>query len=199
MTHAAQRKFFHQGSRLHQYRFTVAIDAGWDFALSIFKVIRLIRMKNTIGVVLLALCSISVVQAALLTVNPASTSLPAASGRANFTVSNTGGGTMQYAASISAGSDWLSIITGASGGNSGVIRVLLAENKGILRTGQITVMASGANGSPTVVTITQAGTAGSPTPTPTPRPSTGGALIIADPPWPYPTPPRLGDYSTGRC
>jgi len=93
----------------------------------------------------------------VLSVTPANTSVVAASGRANITVTNTGRGTMSYSASVSAGSDWLSITSGASGGNSGVIRVFCTANTGIPRTGQVTIMANGAGGSPTTVTITQAG------------------------------------------
>jgi subtilisin-like proprotein convertase family protein len=86
---------------------------------------------------------------------------------------------MNYSASVSAGSSWLSITSGAAGGNSGTIRVFYAENKGVQRTGQITVMAGGANGSPKTITITQAGIGGGTTPTPTPNPT----------PIPTPTPP----------
>jgi len=93
----------------------------------------------------------------VLTVTPVSTSVPAISGRTNLTVSNTGSGTMSYSSSVSAGSNWLSITAGASGGNSGIIRVYQTENTGIPRTGQITVTAGGANGSPQVITITQSG------------------------------------------
>ncbi|MFZ4681729.1 MAG: BACON domain-containing protein [Terrimicrobiaceae bacterium] len=110
----------------------------------------------------------------VLSVTPGSSSVAAPSGRANLSVSNTGRGTLSYSASVSAGSDWLSITSGASGGNSGTIRIFFAQNNGIQRTGQITVMANGAGGSPTVVTITQAGRAGAPTPpsaTPTPAPT----------------------------
>jgi len=93
----------------------------------------------------------------VLTVIPPSSSMAFGAGRANFIVSNTGAGTISYSASISAGSNWLQISSGASGGNSGVIKVAYAENTGVQRTGQITVIANGANGSPMTITIFQDG------------------------------------------
>ncbi len=93
----------------------------------------------------------------VLAVTPPTVTAAKASGRVNFMVSNTGAGTINYSASISAGSDWLQITLGATGGSGGVIRVLFRENTGVRRTGQITVMANGANGSPTTITIFQDG------------------------------------------
>jgi len=124
----------------------------------------------------------------VLSVTPGSSSVAAASGRANLSVSNTGRGTLSYSASVSAGSDWLSITSGASGGNSGTIRIFFAQNNGIQRTGQITVMANGAGGSPTVVTITQAARPGAPTPTPTPSATPSPAPTVTPTPTPSATP-----------
>ena len=113
----------------------------------------------------------------VLSVTPASASVGAASGRTNLSVSNTGSGAMSYSASVSAGSNWLQITSGASGGNSGIIKLIYAANSGLPRTGQVTATANGANGSPTIITLTQATTAGTPAPTPTP-PIAGPVLTV---------------------
>ena len=119
----------------------------------------------------------------VLSVTPASLSMALAGGRASFAVSNTGVGTMSYSSSVTSGASWLSITAGGSGGNSGTLRVICAANTGAQRTGQITIAANGANGSPRVITVTQAGLAGAPTPTPTPTPGPTPTPV------PTPTPP----------
>jgi BACON domain-containing protein len=91
----------------------------------------------------------------ILAVTPTNTSVAAASGVASFVVNNTGAGTMNYSATVTSGSTWLSITSGGTGGNSGIINVTYATNTGAARTGTIQVGASGAVGSPITITITQ--------------------------------------------
>jgi hypothetical protein len=65
----------------------------------------------------------------------------------SFGVSNTGLGLMTYSTSIITGSDWLSISSGASGGNSGTIHVTAAaSNVTQPRTGRIRITALGIGG-----------------------------------------------------
>jgi len=92
-----------------------------------------------------------------LSVTPIIQSLGYAAGTTTFAVANSGGGTISYTASES--ESWLSILSGGSGGNSGTITVSFNANSATTaRTGTITVTASGANGSPKNVIVTQAGT-----------------------------------------
>ncbi len=94
----------------------------------------------------------------VLSVTPATREVPAAAGVTSFTVANTGGGTMNWTASVTEGSAWLSITSGASGTNSGTIEVSYAENSSTsARVGTITVSAPGASGSPAQVTVSQSG------------------------------------------
>ena len=94
----------------------------------------------------------------ILTVTPSNQNVTSPAGTTNFAVSNTGTGTMTYSATVTTGNDWLSITSGATGGNSGTIAVAFTENTSITpRTGTITVTAPGATGSPVQVTVTQAG------------------------------------------
>jgi hypothetical protein len=81
----------------------------------------------------------------------------AAAGSTNFSVSNSGTGTLSYSATVASGSSWLSIASGATGGNSGTINVSYSTNAGAQRSGTIQITASGASGSPATVTVTQAG------------------------------------------
>ncbi|MCP4640588.1 MAG: BACON domain-containing protein [bacterium] len=78
-------------------------------------------------------------------------------GNTSFLVTNTGGGTMNWTASITAGSSWLNIADGSSGSNGGLVSVdFTANTQGTQRTGSILVTSSGASGSPKQVTIEQA-------------------------------------------
>jgi hypothetical protein len=89
-----------------------------------------------------------------LTVTPLNRAVSSAAGTTTFAVTNTGDGAMSYTASET--QSWLSITGGGSGGDSGVITISYDANSGTdSRTGTITVTASGANGSPANVTITQ--------------------------------------------
>ncbi|MCX6981422.1 MAG: peptidoglycan DD-metalloendopeptidase family protein, partial [Verrucomicrobia bacterium] len=97
----------------------------------------------------------------VLSVSPTSATPSSSSGSSSFNVSNTGGGTMSYSSSVTSGSSWLSINSGGSGGNSGTINVGYTANTGAQRTGTVQVTATGASGSPTTITVTQAaGTGG---------------------------------------
>jgi hypothetical protein len=93
--------------------------------------------------------------APVLSVSPTNTPVSAAAGSTNFSVSNSGTGTLSYSAAVMSGSSWLSIASGATGGNSGTINVSYSANAGAQRSGTIQVTASGASGSPVTVTVTQ--------------------------------------------
>jgi hypothetical protein len=95
--------------------------------------------------------------APVLSVTPTNAPVSAAAGSTNFSVSNSGTGTLSYSAAVTSGSSWLSIASGATGGNSGTIAVSYASNNGGQRAGTIQITANGASGSPATVTVTQAG------------------------------------------
>jgi surface antigen len=95
--------------------------------------------------------------APILSVTPTNAPVSAAAGSTNFSVSNSGTGTLSYSATVASGSSWLSIASGATGGNSGTINVSYSTNAGAQRSGTIQITASGASGSPATVTVTQAG------------------------------------------
>jgi hypothetical protein len=91
-----------------------------------------------------------------LSVTPASRDVPFSAGTTTFQVSNTGGGTLNWTAAVIAGSDWLSIESGASGTGDGTITAAFAANRtGSPRVGIIRVTAAGASGSPRDVTVSQ--------------------------------------------
>ncbi|MBX3740541.1 MAG: C39 family peptidase [Akkermansiaceae bacterium] len=97
----------------------------------------------------------------VLSVTPSNPSIQSSSaGSISLAVSNAGGGTMNYSASVASGSSWLSITSGASGGNSGTINVSYSTNTGTQRSGTIQIAAPAASGSPKTVTIIQAGAGG---------------------------------------
>ena len=82
--------------------------------------------------------------------------LPTA-GSLNLSVSNSGGGTMTYTASVTSDTPWLTIAAGGTGTNTGNINVSLAANPaGPQRSGTIVVTAAGVAGSPATVTVVQA-------------------------------------------
>lgn len=90
-----------------------------------------------------------------LSVTPMSREVSAAAGTTTFSVTNTGGGTMVYAASES--ESWLSITNGGIGTNYGTLTISYEANPNtIARTGMVTISASGALGSPVNVTVVQA-------------------------------------------
>ncbi|MCP4642351.1 MAG: S8 family serine peptidase [bacterium] len=91
-----------------------------------------------------------------LSVTPSVQPVGAAAGTTSFAVANTGGGTMNWTASVTGGGAWLSIVSGASGTNGGLISLQYTGNAtGSARTGSILVTAPGATGSPKQVTVEQ--------------------------------------------
>ncbi len=92
----------------------------------------------------------------VLSVTPANQDVNYAEGTTSFAVANTGAGTMNYTAAVTAGSDWLTITNGASGTNNGNIEVAYTENATTSsRVATITITAPGTTGSPVQVTVTQ--------------------------------------------
>ena len=92
-----------------------------------------------------------------LSVTPSNQNVSGASGTTAFSVSNTGGGTMPWTAAVTSSSSWLSISSGASGTNSGMVNCSFTANTSIsARTATIRVTATGATGSPVDVTVIQA-------------------------------------------
>ena len=90
-----------------------------------------------------------------------------------FSVSNTGTGTMPWTAAVTSDSSWLTITSGTSGTNTGAITCDYTANTSTSsRTGTIRVTATGAKGSPTDVTVTQA-----PTPTACTATTDGNLLL----------------------
>jgi hypothetical protein len=93
----------------------------------------------------------------ILAISPVSRSVPKDAGNTTFSVSNTGTGTMPWTASVTSGGDWLTIISGASGTNTGTITCAFTANTGTInRKATIRVTTTGATGSPADVTVTQA-------------------------------------------
>ena len=79
-------------------------------------------------------------------------------GTLDFSVTNSGGGTLVYSASVATNAAWLTINSGATGTNGGKINVASAANlTGVQRTGTVSVVAAGATGSPVTLRIIQAG------------------------------------------
>ncbi len=107
--------------------------------------------------------TVNVVQAAnspVLVISPTSQAFDFPGGSSSFAVSNSGGGTMAWTASVTTGPSWLHISSGNSGSNSGNINITADANPdNAIRTGVITVTASGATGSPRTVTVVQAANA----------------------------------------
>jgi len=94
----------------------------------------------------------------ILSVSPLVRNVANGAGTTTFSVSNAGTGTMPWTASVTSGSSWLSIQSGASGSNTGTITCAFTANtSSTARTGTIRVTATGATGSPKDVTVTQAG------------------------------------------
>ncbi len=91
----------------------------------------------------------------VLKVDPTNRDVEKDAGTTTFGVSNTGTGDMPWTAVVSDGA-WLSIKSGASGSNAGIITCAFGANTGTtVRTGTILVTAAGATGSPQKVTVTQ--------------------------------------------
>jgi len=82
---------------------------------------------------------------------------PASSGTLSISISNTGVGTMNYTATVTSGSSWLTILSGGSGVNSGALVLSFAANDDAERFGSVLLTAPGATGSPVTITIRQGG------------------------------------------
>ncbi|HEX9006687.1 MAG TPA: BACON domain-containing protein, partial [Bacteroidota bacterium] len=92
----------------------------------------------------------------VLAVSPDTLRVPSQAGSAEFTVQNTGTGTMNWTAASS--QSWAVISEGASGTDAGKVKVTVGENNSIAqRAASVTVTAPGATASPKAVTIVQAG------------------------------------------
>jgi hypothetical protein len=89
-----------------------------------------------------------------ISLSTTSISVPYTGGQASFTISNTGGGTLNWSV-ISSDTNWLKI-SPASGTNSGTVTITYLSNAGLQRTGKITVSAAGATNTPQTITVTQA-------------------------------------------
>jgi hypothetical protein len=93
----------------------------------------------------------------VLAVTPANQNVAWQAGTTSFQVQNTGAGTMVWTAEVVEGDLWLGIRSGHSGTNSGTIQVEFNENNvASPRTGTVRVTATGAEGSPKDVTVSQA-------------------------------------------
>ncbi len=91
-----------------------------------------------------------------LSVVPASRDVSFVAGTTTFAVSNAGGGTLNWTATVVAGGDWLTIVSGSSGTGAGTITASYAESLTTTpRVGTIRVTAAGAEHSPQNLTVTQ--------------------------------------------
>jgi hypothetical protein len=95
----------------------------------------------------------------VLSVSPTSRDVAKDAGTITFSVSNTGTETiMPWTAAVTLGGSWLSIVSGASGTDSGTINCSFTANtRTSARTATIRVTAPGATDSLVYVTVTQAG------------------------------------------
>ncbi|MGD9972988.1 MAG: BACON domain-containing carbohydrate-binding protein [Desulfatirhabdiaceae bacterium] len=99
----------------------------------------------------------------VLSVSPTVRTVTQAAGATSFSVTNTGTGTMNWTATVTSGSTWLRITSGASGTDTGTIACSFDANQQIAaRTGKILVESAGASGSPVEVTVTQQASATKP-------------------------------------
>jgi hypothetical protein len=93
---------------------------------------------------------------ATLSVTPIGRLVDPLDGTTSFSISNIGGGTFEWAATVISGNSWLSISSGDSGTNNGIIQVSYTQNQSNSpRTGVIRVIANGATGSPMDVVVNQ--------------------------------------------
>ena len=92
-----------------------------------------------------------------LAVGPDSQSVGSGAGQTTFAVSNVGGKTMNWTATVDpCDSSWLSVTAGSPGVNDGSITVDCTENtSGLERTGTIEIAAPGTTGSPRDVYVVQ--------------------------------------------
>jgi hypothetical protein len=100
--------------------------------------------------------SLTVSVAPALSVTPANRDVAFTAGTTTFSISNAGGGTLDWTASVLSGGDWLSIQSGGSGSGSATLTAAFSSNRAAApRVGIIRVTAAGAAGSPQDVTVTQ--------------------------------------------
>ncbi len=103
--------------------------------------------------------TIYIIQAAsrsVLSVGPESQNISDRGGVAAYTVSNFGGGAMNWTATVTEGSTWAKINYGLSGTNAGTIRLEASANSGNQRTAVVTVTVGGSNGGQMTVSLVQA-------------------------------------------
>jgi hypothetical protein len=104
--------------------------------------------------------SIHILADAIL-VTPANRDVPYTAGTTTFAVDKSGEGSVSWTATVIAGSDWLSIRSGASGTDAGTITVDFDGNPTVLsRVGSIRVSATDGSVPDVTVTVTQAGAPG---------------------------------------
>ena len=95
----------------------------------------------------------------VISVSPASRPVAKDAGATTFSVSNTGVGTMPWVATVISGGSWLTITSGARGTDTGTINCSFTANASTsARTATIRVTATGAEGNPRDVMVTQAST-----------------------------------------
>jgi len=121
------------------------------------KIVSADNAGNTITQILHPACEvINNATTPILSVTPVNQNVTAEEGTTQFNISNTGIGTMNYTAEVTSGTDWLTIVDGGSGSNSGILTLHYeVNNTSSPRVGTITVSAPGATGSPVNVTVTQ--------------------------------------------
>ncbi len=99
-----------------------------------------------------------ITEQAILSIDPESQEVAAASGTNAFVMKNTGTGSMTWTAVSNA--SWLTVTLGAAGtvgaGESSAIVLAFGANTGDVRTGTVTVTATGAGGSPKTISVKQA-------------------------------------------
>lgn len=91
---------------------------------------------------------------ASLSVSPASIDAEAGGENVSVSVSNSGGGSLRWTASIPSGVNWARISSGSSGTNAGTVQIEVDANNGAAREFELTVSASGS--ASRTVTIRQA-------------------------------------------
>jgi PKD repeat protein len=118
-----------------------------------------VRVTNPdIGFVDVSVTQASAPARPVLAVTPSHQDVELGATTVSFAVTNADSGTLHWTASVTAGDDWLTILSGSEGANAGTIEVSVAKNLSAnRRTGTIRVMSSDPEDSPVDVTITQKG------------------------------------------
>ncbi|MCC6798053.1 MAG: BACON domain-containing protein [Candidatus Hydrogenedentes bacterium] len=99
--------------------------------------------------------SITQAPASNLSVTPPTRSVSFGAGNTTFSVANSGGGTMNWNATVLSGGDWLEITSGDSGTDSGTINLSFDKNTGAQRTGTVRVTSNATATSQVDVTVVQ--------------------------------------------